>query len=254
MSWYMKKGTNYGLTVCSSSNAHEHSLIWATDMRFCLKLPQVLYYMSANSKALMRLCLCTGLPEPLLVASVIRTLFSCAASYLDQSDLLVTCSTAGVPIHQIWLDRAMYYPRYIPDKILNTKKDMNGMQIYSIPLENRWGLITLLCWGIGLLYTIDGSYTEVTDIVRWLFNHYHSLSKFIDIFSFFFFYPENRLWHFMQIVSWGDKNFACNVKAYYPHEMSKVYYPENRLWHFMQIVFWGDNLHEMSKTIFWKIW
>ena len=46
---------------------------------------------------------------------------------------------------------------------------------------------------------------------------------------FFLFFPENRLWHFMQIVSIGD-----NL-----HEMSKP-------------VFNGDNLHEMSKPVFWK--
>ena len=27
---------------------------------------------------------------------------------------------------------------------------------------------------------------------------------------------------------------------------------QNRLWHFMQIISLGDNLHEMSKSIFWK--
>ena len=27
---------------------------------------------------------------------------------------------------------------------------------------------------------------------------------------------------------------------------------ENRLWHFMQIVSIGDNLHEMSKPVFWE--
>ena len=40
----------YGLPVCDSSNTHAWSPIWATDMRFCLKLPHGLYYMSANSK------------------------------------------------------------------------------------------------------------------------------------------------------------------------------------------------------------
>ena len=29
-------------------------------------------------------------------------------------------------------------------------------------------------------------------------------------------------------------------------------FPENRLWHFMQIVSLGDNLHEMSEPVFWK--
>ena len=29
-----------------------------------------------------------------------------------------------------------------------------------------------------------------------------------------------------------------------------TFYPENRFWHFMQIVSTGDNLHEMSKHVF----
>ena len=29
-----------------------------------------------------------------------------------------------------------------------------------------------------------------------------------------------------------------------------LFFPENKLWHFMQIVSWGDNLHEMSKAYF----
>ena len=29
-------------------------------------------------------------------------------------------------------------------------------------------------------------------------------------------------------------------------------FPENRLWHFMQIVSLGDNLHVMSMSVFWK--
>ena len=35
-------------------------------------------------------------------------------------------------------------------------------------------------------------------------------------------------------------------------EIFFLFYPENRLWHFMQIVSQGDNLHEMSKPIFWE--
>ena len=31
-----------------------------------------------------------------------------------------------------------------------------------------------------------------------------------------------------------------------------LFSPENRLWHFMQIVSLGDNLHEKSKPIFWE--
>ena len=29
-----------------------------------------------------------------------------------------------------------------------------------------------------------------------------------------------------------------------------LFFPENRIWHFMQIVSIGDNLHEMSKPVF----
>ena len=32
----------------------------------------------------------------------------------------------------------------------------------------------------------------------------------------------------------------------------KIIFPENKLRHFMQIVSSGDNLHEMSQPIFWK--
>ena len=31
-----------------------------------------------------------------------------------------------------------------------------------------------------------------------------------------------------------------------------LYFPENRIWHFMQIVSLGDNLHEMSNPVFWE--
>ena len=29
-----------------------------------------------------------------------------------------------------------------------------------------------------------------------------------------------------------------------------LFFPENRIWYFMQIISMGDNLHEMSKTVF----
>ena len=29
-----------------------------------------------------------------------------------------------------------------------------------------------------------------------------------------------------------------------------LFFPVNRIWHFMQIVSWGDNLHEMSNPVF----
>ena len=47
---------------------------------------------------------------------------------------------------------------------------------------------------------------------------------------FFLFFLENRICHFMQIVS--------------------CFFLENRICHFMQIVSTGDNLHEVSDPIF----
>ena len=34
--------------------------------------------------------------------------------------------------------------------------------------------------------------------------------------------------------------------------MFSLFFPENKIWHFMQIVSNGDNLHEMSDPIFWE--
>ena len=68
-----------GFPICGSSRAQ--SPIWATDICFYLKLPQDLYYTSANSKALVKLHLCAGSPEPLLAAYVISTDFSCWFRY-----------------------------------------------------------------------------------------------------------------------------------------------------------------------------
>ena len=31
-----------------------------------------------------------------------------------------------------------------------------------------------------------------------------------------------------------------------------LFFQENRIWHFMQIVSWGDNLHEMSNPVLWE--
>ena len=38
-------------------------------------------------------------------------------------------------------------------------------------------------------------------------------------------------------------------------QMTNLWYfisPENKTWHFMQIVSSGDNLHEMSNPVFWE--
>ena len=37
-------------------------------------------------------------------------------------------------------------------------------------------------------------------------------------------------------------------------KLSPIFFPENRIWHFMQIVSIGDNLHEMSNPVFWEKW
>ena len=57
------KKSSVRFSVCGSINVHAQSPIWATDMRFCLILPQARYYMSANNKT------------HLLVAYVISILF-----------------------------------------------------------------------------------------------------------------------------------------------------------------------------------
>ena len=35
-------------------------------------------------------------------------------------------------------------------------------------------------------------------------------------------------------------------------EIFFLFFSENRIWHFMQIVSLGDNLHEMSNPVFWE--
>ena len=74
-----KKG-HYSFLVCGSSNAHEQSSIWVTDMSFCccLFFFAISFLKSSTTclqtaKALARLRLCAVSPEPLLVAYVIST-------------------------------------------------------------------------------------------------------------------------------------------------------------------------------------
>ena len=65
----------YGFPVCGFSNAHAQSSIWATDI--CIFAESFLKVSKRlrTAKALARLCLCAGSPEPLLVACVISTFF-----------------------------------------------------------------------------------------------------------------------------------------------------------------------------------
>ena len=66
--------------VCGSSNGHVKSLIWATDTIITLFTQSFLSSLQ-TTKALARLQLCAGSPEPLLVACMVSTLFSCAGSF-----------------------------------------------------------------------------------------------------------------------------------------------------------------------------
>ena len=42
------------------------------------------------------------------------------------------------------------------------------------------------------------------------------------------------------------KNFSRHLKIFF------LFFPENRFWHYMQTVSYGDNLHVMSKPVFWE--
>ena len=81
--------------------------------------------------------------------------------------------------------------------------------------------------------------TKPTDMLIWTSAVYLYLLAICVKFSadnilkyFFLFFPENRIRHFMQIVSIGD-----NL-----HEMSNPVFWENT----------GDNLHEVSNPVFWE--
>ena len=41
------------------------------------------------------------------------------------------------------------------------------------------------------------------------------------------------------------------TKQYY-HNGIVLFFPENRIWHFIQIDSVVDNLYDMSKPVFWK--
>ena len=57
-----------------------------------MKLPQGLYYISANRKAVVRRRICACSVEPLLIAFVVSTLFSCAGSFFYLLHyLLISC-------------------------------------------------------------------------------------------------------------------------------------------------------------------
>ena len=70
-----------------------------------------------------------------------------------------------------------------------------------------------------LLVHLQSSYMAYTSLTRtqtvWLhFKLFHSLDSFVDKFMIFFlFFPENRIWHFMQIVSNGWRQFEWNIKT-----------------------------------------
>ena len=66
------------LTEWQTVHAHAQTPIEITDMHFSLKLPQDPYYISANSKGSGESAF---MPERLLVAYVVSTLFSFADSF-----------------------------------------------------------------------------------------------------------------------------------------------------------------------------
>ena len=68
--------------------------------------------------------------------------------------------------------------------------------------------------------------------------------------NIFLIFPENRLWHFMQIVSF--EIFPPENELWHFKVIFFLFFPENRLWHFMQIVSKEDNLLEISKSVFWE--
>ena len=77
-SWHTKNGP-YGFTgLWGFKCAWAEFYIWATDMRFCLKLPQGLYYMSGNSK-------CSG-----ETALMYRLAWACAGSLCVGSYMFLT--------------------------------------------------------------------------------------------------------------------------------------------------------------------
>ena len=81
MSCHTKKGP-YGFPICGSPNVHAQSPFWATDMCILSEASSVSTTCLQTAKVLVKLPLCVGLSEPLLVTYVISTLFSCAGSYI----------------------------------------------------------------------------------------------------------------------------------------------------------------------------
>ena len=49
-----------------------------------------------------------------------------------------------------------------------------------------------------------------------------------------------------------DKLTFTILRANSAHNKLMIFFPENRIWHFMQIVSNGDNLHEMSNSVLWE--
>ena len=49
------------------------------------------------------------------------------------------------------------------------------------------------------------------------------------------------------MLSTLDKFSADNILKYFSY-----FFPENRIWHFIQIISNGENLHEISNPVFWE--
>ena len=50
----------------------------------------------------------------------------------------------------------------------------------------------------------------------------------------------------------GYKSTFTILWANLDDELSFLFFPEDRIWHFMQIVSIGDNLQEILKPVFWE--
>ena len=83
------------------------------------------------------------------------------------------------------------------------------------------------------------------------FNFFDSLLKLASGIIFYLLnLTANLLFHtykhcYMWLSTLG-KNFSRHFRIFF------LFFSENRFWHYMQIVSYGDNLHVMSKPVFWE--
>ena len=123
---------------------------------------------------------------------------------------------------------------------------------HSLGIFSRWqtdDIFLIFRSGAGSLLT----FSYFSFWCRLTLNLYHSLGIFSrwqtdDIFLIF---PRKQDLTF-QANCLLRRQFAWNVKSCFLGKIFFLFFPENRIWHFKQIVSWGDNLLEMSKPVFWE--